>query len=74
MGMATVLVTGAKPVNLRMVLERLNHVFDANTNMVAVGITALAAKGRLVFTAIRWLQRLAKTTKRILANICRKRG
>ncbi|KAJ30434.1 NADP-dependent malic enzyme [Sulfitobacter pontiacus] len=42
------LVTGATRKSAH-VLERLNHVFDANAKHGAVGITALLHKGRIVF-------------------------
>jgi malate dehydrogenase (oxaloacetate-decarboxylating)(NADP+) len=42
------LVTGATRKSAH-VLERLNHVFDANAQHGAVGITALLHKGRIVF-------------------------
>ena len=42
------LVTGATRKSAH-VLERLNHVFDANARHGAVGITALLHKGRIVF-------------------------
>lgn len=42
------LVTGATRKSAH-VLERLNHVFDANAKHGAVGITALLNKGRIVF-------------------------
>tara|TARA_R110000782_G_scaffold19605_13_gene53351 strand:- start:1490 stop:3781 length:2292 start_codon:yes stop_codon:yes gene_type:complete len=42
------LVTGATRKSAH-VLERINHVFDANAEHGAVGITALLHKGRIVF-------------------------
>jgi malate dehydrogenase (oxaloacetate-decarboxylating)(NADP+) len=42
------LVTGATRKSAH-VLERLNHVFDANAQHGAVGITAVLHKGRIVF-------------------------
>ncbi|MDF3381795.1 MULTISPECIES: NADP-dependent malic enzyme [Sulfitobacter] len=44
------LVTGATRKSAH-VLERLNHVFDANAEAGAAGITALLHKGRIVFIA-----------------------
>lgn len=44
------LVTGATRKSAH-VLERLNHVFDANAEAGAAGITALLYKGRIVFIA-----------------------
>ncbi len=44
------LVTGATRKSAH-VLDRINHVFDADANSKAAGITALIHKGRIVFIA-----------------------
>ena len=44
------LVTGATRKSAH-VLERINHVFDANAEHGAAGLTALLHKGRIVFIA-----------------------
>ena len=48
--MVMVLVTGVTRKSAH-VLERVNHVFDADTANGAAGITALLHKGRIVFIA-----------------------
>ncbi|WP_223421838.1 NADP-dependent malic enzyme [Tateyamaria pelophila] len=44
------LVTGATRKSAH-ILDRINHVFDADANSKAAGITALVHKGRIVFIA-----------------------